>query len=401
MKIKSIRAVQVDLPPRQPQSPVRRASWRHSSPIGLPMSKYPEFPPDVPSKSPGIGGRAVWVQVVAEDGRWGLGRTSFGEPVAALVDGFYAPLLAGRDCFATEHLNDLMWRASKRHGSLGLSACAQSAIDLALWDLKGKLLAQPVYRLLGGPARDKIRCYCTGDDLDWSLELGFEAFKITSPVHYEQGISGINIVEDKVAKARELVGRDAELMINPVMSFDVEFAIRLCERLRPYELRWLEEPLIPEDLEGHIQLRKAVPYMPIATGEDHHTRIPFRQLVENRCVDVVQPDLHWCGGLTEAIKIYHIAEAAGIKSSPHGGLNSPYGQHFCYAMPDCTLGEFHMSTPVGVPLAELAAVPGVPVPENGYLVPSDAPGFGMEIDEAWIRPWDHAQVKTAGGEIVL
>ena len=93
------------------------------------MNKYPEFPPDVPGKSPGIGGRGVWVQVTAEDGAWGLGRTGFGEPGAALVDYFYAPLLEGRDCVATEHLNDMMWRASKRHGSLGLSACAQSAID--------------------------------------------------------------------------------------------------------------------------------------------------------------------------------------------------------------------------------------------------------------------------------
>ena len=355
MKIRSIRAVNVAIQRPVLTTPARRESWRHSSPIGLPMSKFPEFPPDVPSKSPGFGGRAVWVQVTAEDGTWGLGRTGFGEPAAALVDFFYAPLLEGRDCFATEHLNDLMWRASKRHGSLGLSACAQSAIDLALWDLKGKLLQQPVYRLLGGPCRERILCYCTGDDLDWSMELGFQHFKITNPVHYEQGITGLNIMEEKVAAARETVGRDSELMINPVMAYDVEFAIRLAERLRPYELRWMEEPLFPEDLEGHVALKKAVTWIPIATGEDHHTRIPFRQLVENRCVDVVQPDLHWCGGMTEAVKIHHIAEAAGIKSSPHGGMNSAYGQHFCYAMPEITLAEFHCSTPVGVPLEEAAA----------------------------------------------
>ena len=240
-------------------------------------------------------------------------------------------------------------------------------------------------------SRNKIRCYCTGDDLDWSIDLGFTAFKITNPVHYEQGISGLNIMEDKVARARQTVGKEAELMINPVMAYDVEFAVRLAERLRPYELRWMEEPLIPEDLEGHIQLRRAVSWIPIATGEDHHSRIPFRQLVENRCVDVVQPDLNWCGGLTEAIKIYHIAEAAGIKCSPHGGCNSAEGQHFNYALPECTLGEYHCSTPVGVPLEEVAPMPGVPVPKDGYLVPSDAPGFGLEIDESWLTPWDHTQ----------
>ena len=105
--------------------------------------------------------------------------------------------------------------------------------------------------------------------------------------------------------------------------------------------------------------------------------------------------------MTEAIKIYHIAEAAGIKSSPHSGLNSAYGQQFCYAMPDCTLSEFHLSTPVGVPLEEVAAMPGVPVPKDGYLVPSAAPGFGLEITEDCIRPWDHTQATTGGGDVVL
>ena len=391
MKITAIEAVDVDLPPVEPKTPARRQSWRQKSPIGLPMSFYPEFPPTVPWNTPGIGGRRVWVKVTAEDGTWGLGATSFGEPVAALVDYHYAPLLVGRDCFATELLNDMMWRSSKRHGSLGLSSFAQSAIDLAVWDLKGRLLGQPVYRLLGGPRRDKIRCYATGDDLDWFQELGFTAFKITNPAHYSQGIEGINTVEEKVAWARETVGRGAELMINPVMAYDVEFTIRLAERLRPYELRWLEEPLFPEDLEAHIQLRQAIPWMPIATGEDHHTRIPFRQLVEHRCVDVVQPDLHWCGGMSEAIRIYYIAEAAGIKTCPHGGAGSAYGQHFLYAFPECPLGEYGVTAPVGVPLEEMARIPGVPLPKEGYVVPSDAPGFGMDIPEQWITPWDHSR----------
>lgn len=395
MKIKEIRTVRLSLPPTTPKTPPRRPSWNDTEPRGLPLNKYPDFPPTTPAKTPGIGGRPVWVQVIAENGTWGLGRCSFGEPVAALVDYFYAPFLIGRDCFATELINDMMWRASKRHGSLGLSAVAQSGIDLALWDLKGKLLQQPVYRLLGGPCRDKIFCYCTGDDLDWSLELGFKAFKVTNPVHYSQGIEGIDIIEEKIARSRETVGRHVELMFNPVMAFDVEFTIRLAERLRPYQLKWLEEPLFPEDLEGHIQIRKAVPWMPLATGEDHHTRIPFRQLVEHRCVDVVQPDLHWCGGLSEAIRIYHIAEAAGIKTSPHAGCNSPFGQHFSYALPDCDLGEFHLSSPVGVPLEEVARIPGTPVPKDGYVVPSDAPGFGMEIKDEWILPWDHSALAGA------
>jgi L-rhamnonate dehydratase len=99
-------------------------------------------------------------------------------------------------------------------------------------------------------------------------------------------------------------------MFNPVMSFNVDFTLRLAERLRPYGLRWLEEPLMPSDLEGHIQLKRAITWSPLATGEDHHGRHAFRQLVEHRAVDIVQPDLKWSGGLSEVVKIYTIADDA-------------------------------------------------------------------------------------------
>lgn len=394
MRIADIRAVSVAFPERKITAKIRRPNWNDYAPRALPISRY--FPPGLPSKSPGFAGAPVWVQVTAADGTWGLGRCSFGEPVVALINMHFAPLLVGRDCFATEMLNDLMWRSTKRHGSTGLSAIAQSGIDLALWDLKGKLLGQPVYRLIGGPARDAIRCYCTSDDLDWSMELGFTAFKLSNPAHYEQGNRGLDSIEEKVSKGREVVGAGAELMLNPVMAFDVPFAIQVAERLRPYRLSWLEEPLIPEDIDAHVQLRSAVPWMPIATGEDHHTRIPFRQLIERRAVDVVQPDLQWCGGMTEALKVYAIAEAAGVRTIPHATCNSAYGQHFAYAMPDCDIAEYHLASPVGVPLEEWNTIPGMAVPKNGALVPSDAPGFGMEIPSEWIIPWTASDLNAVG-----
>ena len=340
----------------------------------------------------------VWVQATAEDGTWGLGQCSFGEPVAALVDYHFAPLLEGRDCMALEYLNDLMWRSAQRFGAGGIATVAQAGIDLALWDLKGKLLGQPVYRLLGGPSRERVLLYCTSDDLDWSKELGFKAFKVSNPAHYDMGIDGLNMVEDKIAKARDEVGPDAELMFNPVMSYNVEFTLRLAERLRPYGLRWLEEPLIPSDLEGHIELKRAITWIPLATGEDHHGRHSFRQLVENRAVDIVQPDIKWCGGLSEAIKIYTIAEAAGISTIPHTGAGNPFGQHFALAMPESPMAEYWMGSDPGVPLHEVCPIPGISMPESGYVVPSDAPGFGMEIKAEWIEPWDHTEAVRLRGK---
>ena len=386
MKITSIKTVRLDIPRKASKSSPRRDTWNKTSPRSLPINYYPEFS-RLPGKMPGMGGGEVWVQVTAEDGTWGMGACSFGAPSAAVVETIYAPLLEGRDCLAIEYLNDLMWRTIQRLGDAGHATVAKSAVDLALWDLKGKLLGLPVYSLLGGPCREEIDLYATGDDLDWAIELGFKAFKVTNPVHYREGTEGLNRLEQKLASARETIGPDADLMLNAVMSYNLDYAVQVAERLRPFRMRWLEEPLIPGDLEGHIALKKAVPWMSIATGEDHHGRIAFRQLVENRCVDVLQPDLKWCGGLSEAVKIYTIGEAAGIQTIPHGGANSAFGQHFAMAMPESLMAEFWLGSDPGIPLEEVNRIPGVAVPKEGKLVPSDAPGFGMEIREEWIKPF--------------
>ncbi len=396
MKIKAVRAVQVAIPLVPPRSASRRPNWNAHALRALPINKYPEFP-TTHSKMPGANAfEDTWVQVIAEDGSWGLGQTSFGEITATLIDSHFAPLLEGRDCMALEYLNDLMWRSTQRFGAGGLAAVAQSGIDLALWDLKGKALGQPVYRLLGGPSREKILCYVTSDDLDWSKELGFKHFKVSNPAHYDSGIAGLNEVEEKIAAARDTVGPNAELMYNPVMSFNVEFAVRMAERLRPYGLRWFDEPLVPSDLEGHAELRKRIPWMPIATGEDHHGRWTFRQLIEQRAVDVLQPDIEWCGGLSEALKIYTLGEAAGLITIPHTGVDTPWGQHFSIAMPESPMAEFWMGSDPGIPLDEVCPIPGMPMPKDGYVTPSDAPGFGMEIAEEWISPWDHAATRQSG-----
>ena len=215
----------------------------------------------------------------------------------------------------------------------------------------------------------------------------FKHFKVSNPAHYDSGIEGLNLVEEKIAAARETVGNNAELMYNPVMSFNVEFAIRMAQRLKPYGLRWLEEPLIPTDLEGHIELKKAINWVPLATGEDHHGRWTFRQLVEHRAVDILQPDMKWCGGLSEVLKIYGIGEAAGVITIPHAAAAEPWGQHFAISMPESPLAEFWMGSDPGIPLEEVCPIPGMPMPKDGYIKPSDAPGFGMEILEDWITPW--------------
>jgi L-rhamnonate dehydratase len=385
MKILSVECLKLAMPPlERPTAARRQGAAQAVNP--RPINKYAEFP-RARAQMPGDVNGEMWVRITAENGSFGLGRSHWGDLVEPLIRTLYGPLISGRDCMAIEYLNDLMWRSSQRFGPSGLPSLAKSAIDIALWDLKGKLLGMPVYSLLGGPSQDHLECYATTTDLDWAMELGFRAFKIGNIAHYQDGIAGINRLEEKVASAREKVGPDAELMLNVVMGFNVEYAVRVAERLRPYRLSWIEEPLMPHDIEGLRAIKRAVPAVTLATGEDHHGRHAYREVIQSGAVDIVQPDLRWCGGITEACKIYAMAEAAGLSTWLHVGAVQAEGQHFCLAMPEVGMAECIVYSMPGVPLEEVFRLPGQAIPRDGKVRPSDAPGFGLDIPATWFCPW--------------
>jgi L-rhamnonate dehydratase len=389
MKITAIRACRLEIPLDEAaageKTTARRPSWAEDAEVANPMSKFPRYKRHRSSWMPPWPG--VWVQVVAEDGTWGVGSTSYGRPVAAIVEDHFAPLLVGEECTAIDRLWDMMFRASKPYGTAGLAACAISAVDLALWDLCGKLRSAPVWELIGGPARERIFCYATGNDTDWQLELGFRAVKLACPYGPADGLHGLDENERLVARTRELAGDGVEIMLDCYMAFDVEYTVRLAERLRPYRLKWIEEYLIPEDLEGHAQVRARLPWMTLAGGEHFSTRLPFRQVIEDRSLDILQPDIHWVGGLTECARICQMADAAGLTVILHGGGGDPFGQHLTYAMPNTPWAEYGVWSAPGVPLAEARWCSGASVPQEGWLRPNDGPGFGLEIREEWLRPF--------------
>lgn len=383
MRIAAVEAVRWSAPQAAPRAG-RRPAWAESAEVANPMSRYPDVKRHrslwLPQWEP------VFCRVTAEDGTWGLGMTSWGRPVAAVIDDHLAPHLVGQDCLAIERLYDRMFRLTKPYGSTGLASYAVSAVDLALWDLKGKLLDQPVYALLGGPARESLFCYATGNDVDWYRELGYEAFKLACPHGPADGAAGLRANEALVAEARAEIGDGGELMLDCWMSMDVEYAVRLAERLRPYRLRWLEECLIPEDLEAHLLLRKRLPWQGLSTGEHWYTPVPFQWAAAHRAVDILQPDICWAGGVIACLKIVHAAEAAGIEVILHAGGNTPYGQHFTYAMPSMPWLETFVASAPGVPLEEGRRLPGQAVPASGRLVPGEGPGFGIEIPAAELQP---------------
>jgi L-rhamnonate dehydratase len=387
VKIAEVRAFEVDItPPTKTKPRVAREDTRGF--IG-PLSRYPDH-----KKRGGTSWKRGACIVKAQDGTWGFGLASNATPVTSIINDQFAPLLKGENCMATEKLWDLMNRAAAPYGAMGLSSYAVSAVDVALWDLKGKLLRTPVYELLGGPQKEKIFCYASNTDLSyglenslrWFLELGFKAVKVFLTHGPEEDLEGLRKNEEMVALARETVGDDVELAVDSWMGLNQEYTVRLVEALRPYRIKWLEDYLLPDDFEGYARVRARVPFQTLATGEHWYTIKPFALAAQRGLVDIFQPDVLWAGGITTSMKICHIAEGAGISVISHAGMNYPFGQHLSFAMPAIEWGERSEGvSPPGVPLEEMVRLPGTPVIEDGFLVPSDAPGFGFEITEEWLE----------------
>ena len=391
MKITEVKAFETDLDALKPKrkhgeegsSPRPSYQWDGLEPAS-PMARYPAY------KARRSSWSAKWKSTVcivtAADGTFGLGISSFAGPVSRIINDHFSPHIVGENCMATEKLFDMMSRLATPYGSQGMASYAISAVDLALWDLKGKVLNRPVYEVLGGPQKEKIFCYATGFESAWYLELGFRAMKLPFPYGPADGEEGLRKAEELVAAVREQIGPDVALMLDCWMALDVDYTVRLAETLRPYRLRWIEDYLLPDDTEGFSQVRQRLPWQTLATGEHWYMPQSFARAANQRPVDILQPDPLWVGGISACLRICHIAEGAGLEVIPHGGMNSPYGQHLAFAMPAITWGERSGGvSPPGVPLAEMVTLPGTAVIEDGYLVPSDAPGFGIEVDRALLE----------------
>ena len=371
--------------PLRADSPLGRAAtprlsaYRGSDAVNT-LARYREF--SGRSSRYGSPWPAVLCLAFTEDGSWGVGITDHAGPVVPLINDGLAPMLAGESAMATERLWEMMFCHAAMFGATGgITGCALAAIDLALWDLKGKLLARPVWQLLGGPAHAGVACYGTGQDAAQLLELGFEAVKLTCPLAEARGVEAIDATEALVARARQAMGDGRELMLDCWPVSDAEFTVRLAERLRPYRLKWLEDFLHPDDLAGLEDVRRRLPWQTLAAGERWPTHLPFGEVARRRTLDILQPDIRWSGGATACVKIGHIAEGAGLQLALHGGANDAYGQHLCYALPTNLWGEFLPAESPGEP--GWRATPGMARPKAGHLVPSDAPGFGIEatLDE--------------------
>ena len=361
--------------------------------IATPMAKYSEYRQSRRSFGINVLGTLV-VEIEAEDGTVGFAVTTGGEPACYLVEKHFARFLEGRDPSDVEVIWDQMYFASQYYGRKGLVVNAISGVDLALWDLLGRLRQEPVYHMLGGAVRDELQFYATGARPDLAQKMGFIGGKL--PLHHgpAEGEEGLKKNIAALADMRAKVGSDFWLMLDCWMALDVNYATRLATLAHEHGLKWIEEAISPDDYWGYAELKRNVPKgMLVTTGEHEATRWGFRMLLEMDCCDIIQPDVGWCGGVTELIKISALADAHGKLVVPHG--SSVYSYHFVITRQNSPFAEFLMMHPQAsevVPMFHPQLL-GEPVPVNGRMRASalDKPGFGVELnrDIALHRAYTH------------
>ena len=263
-----------------------------------------------------------------------------------VVEQHLTKLLMNEDPFNVERLWDIMWRSTMSYGRMGVVINAISGVDLALWDIVGKALNMPVYKLLGGETKPRLPAYCTGNDIEQHVEFGYKRLKLAIPHGPADGREGMRKNVELVERARKALGPDGDIMLDCWMAWTERYTIEMAEMMEPYRVYWMEECLQPHDYEGFGRLAAQIKCTRIVTGEHEYTRYGFRQLLEHGLRTIWQPDIHWCGGLTELRRIAALAAAYDIPVIPHSGGGRD-GVHFIMATTNSPWAELFMPAPGG------------------------------------------------------
>lgn len=334
------------------------------------------------------------IEIETDSGLVGLGNVALAPRVAkTIVDQHLAPLIVGQDPFDYEYLWQRMYRATLAWGRRGIGMAAISGVDIAIWDLMGKALDKPVFKLLGGRTKEKIPCYASKlyhDDLDIMqaeaqgyLDQGFQAMKMRFGYGPKDGPKGMRENLNSVSAVREVIGEDIDLMADCYMGWNLDYARRMLPKLAPFELRWLEEPVIADDIDGYAELNRIAP-MPISGGEHEFTVHGFRQLLEKRAVSVIQYDTNRVGGITVARKINAMAEAFEVPVIPHAGQMHNY--HLTMSSLASPMSEFFPVHDVEIGNELFYYLfEGDPEPVDGHLdLADDVPGLGLSLNERYL-----------------
>ncbi|MDC0035280.1 hypothetical protein OAJ44_02820, partial [Chloroflexi bacterium] len=261
------------------------------------------------------------------------------------------------------------------YGRKGIAVMALSGVDLALWDLLGKAENCPVYKLIGKRNKDYVRSYATGTDVEWYAKLGFTAHKFPHRWNSEKDIS---TAVSTASQARNILGQNALLMIDTYMSWSFETTLQMATSLEDFNIYWFEDVVNPDDLESQSELRGLVKPILIAGGEHEFTEFGYQEIAKAEALDLWQPDITWCGGITSGIRIVEMANTLGIPIAPHRG-GEVWGLHLIVSSTCDNLAEVLPGTKNG---SRDNLWVGEPFPADGYISPTDDPGFGVTVNES-------------------
>ena len=320
----------------------------------------------------------IVVRVESDTGVVGYGYGGGGEASLPIVNGHFRDLLVGR---AMENTADIaaiwddLYFASIPYGRRGIGVMALSGVDLALWDLLGRATDRPVYDLLGGLQRPKVRAYASGRDPEWFAELGFTAHKFSHKWTGDPGDYGVAIASAEAA--RKHLGDEALVMADCYLSWDAQVTLEMARRLAPYNLYWFEDILTPDRLAEQAAVRAQLAPIHLAGGEHEFTHYGFGEIAGAGALDIWQPDVTWCGGVTGTLRILQLAQESQTPVVLHRG-GEVWGLHIiaaglCDDLGELVLGHRHAER-------ELLWL-GEPQAEGGFLCVSDRSGFGVRLRE--------------------
>ena len=317
---------------------------------------------------------------------WAGGPGLSASMTVALVEHFKEALI-GEDPFNYRRIWENMW-LPKVVGRRGLTTWVISAVDIALWDLMGKALGKPVHKLLGG-FRDRIPTYVAGgyyeegkglrelaQEMEESLELGARAVKMK--------IGGVEINEDveRVRVVRETIGPDVKLMVDANNAYVAYQAVEIARKMEPYDVFWFEEPVAPDDYEGHARVARSSS-IPVATGENEYTRYGFRDLIQHGSASILNADAQILGGITEFMNVASLAAAHDLHIAPHGAQEVHI--HLVAAIPNGLILEFYRETVN--PLHGQIFEESLTLDQDGCVRVPESPGLGMEPNWDVLEPY--------------
>jgi L-alanine-DL-glutamate epimerase-like enolase superfamily enzyme len=337
-------------------------------------------------------------EIETEDGIIGIGNAALAPQITKkTIDTYLKPLVIGEDPFDYAYIWEKMYRRTLAWGRKGIGMTAISAVDIAIWDVLGKIINKPVFKLLGGRTKEKIPVYASKlysqplDKLQKEAESykkqGFKMYKMRFGWGPKDGSEGMKKNIQLVEAVREVIGESADLMLECYMGWNLDYSKRMMPKLMKFNPRWLEEPVIADDIHGYAELNN-MQMIPIAGGEHEFSLFGFKQLLDAKALSYIQYDTNRVGGITAAQKINALAEAYQIPVVPHAGQMHNY--HLTMANINCPISEFFPVHDVEIGNELFYYIfQGDPAPKDGYIdLDDNLPGLGISLTDKFIKDFN-------------